>query len=155
MLRVRRFSESSYSDTFNLCTVSTTHTLGEIGFSGNGGLAIVSNGITTNIEYNENTTLGDFINMINTASSNLVSFNNGILTINASANSYIANDSNNIMQDIFKINPTTSEASSSLVSTVPTVVSGTTKLSDLPNYEYGTWEITNSETGILLHIVIQ
>ena len=142
-----RFSESSYSDTFNLCTVSTTHTLGEIGFSGNGGLAIVSNGITTNIEYNENTTLGDFINMINTASSNLVSFNNGILTINASANSYIANDSNNIMQDIFKINPTTSEASSSLVSTVPTVVSGTTKLSDLPNYEYGTWEITNSETG--------
>lgn len=142
-----RFSESSYSNTFNLCTVSTTHTLGEIGFSGNGGLAIVSNGITTNIEYNENTTLGDFINMINTASSNLVSFNNGILTINASANSYIANDSNNIMQDIFKINPTTSEASSSLVSTVPTVVSGTTKLSDLPNYEYGTWEITNSETG--------
>lgn len=141
-----RFSESSYSDTFRLCTVSTTHTLGEIGFSGNGGLAIVSNGITTNIEYNENTTLGDFINMINTASSNLVSFNNGILTINASANSYIANDSNNIMQDIFKINPTTSEASSSLVSTVPTVVSGTTKLSDLPNYEYGTWEITNSET---------
>ena len=144
---VERFSEASYSDTFNLCTVSTTHTLGEIGFSGNGGLAIVSNGITTNIEYNENTTLGDFINMINTASSNLVSFNNGILTINASANSYIANDSNNIMQDIFKINPTTSEASSSLVSTVPTVVSGTTKLSDLPNYEYGTWEITNSETG--------
>ena len=144
---VERFSEASYSDTFKLCTVSTTHTLGEIGFSGNGSLAVVSDGVTTNIQYNENTTIDDFINMINAASSGLVSFNNGILTVNASANRYIANDSNNIMQDIFKINPTTSEASSSLVSTVPTIVSRTTKLSDLPNYEYGTWEITNSETG--------
>lgn len=144
---VERFSEASYSDTFKLCTVSTTHTLGELGVSGNSKLFVVSDGTTTYIPYSQNMTIGGFINLINAASPGLVSFNNGILTVNASENHYIANDSNNIMQDIFKINPTTSEASNSLVSTVPTIVSRTTKLSDLPNYEYGTWEITNSETG--------
>lgn len=144
---VERFSEASYSDTFKSCTVSTTHTLGELGVSGNSKLFVVSDGTTTYIPYSQNMTIGDFINLINAASPGLVSFNNGILTVNASANCYITNDSNNIMQDIFKINPTASEASSSLVSTVPTIVKRTTKLSDLPNYEYGTWEITNSETG--------
>ena len=129
--------------------LNTSHTLSEIGVIGSGSFDVITNNGTTSttVNYDENITVGEFINRINAVSSGIASLHNGILTINASANSYIANDSNNIMQDIFKINPTTSEASSSLVSTVPTVVSGTTKLSDLPNYEYGTWEITNSETG--------
>lgn len=129
--------------------LNTSHTLSEIGVIGSGSFDVITNNGTTSttVNYDENITVGEFINRINAVSSGIASLHNGIFQINASANSYIANDSNNIMQDIFKINPTTSEASSSLVSTVPTVVSGTTKLSDLPNYEYGTWEITNSETG--------
>lgn len=129
--------------------INTSHTLYELGVIGAGDFSITTNdgATSTTVNYDENITVGEFINRINAVSSGMASLHNGIFQIHASANCYITNDSNNIMQDIFKINPTTSEASSSLVSTVPTVVNRTTKLSDLPNYEYGTWEITNSETG--------
>lgn len=143
-------STSGYTKQFlQDVNLNTSHTLSEIGVVGSGSLDIITNNgnTSTTVNYDENMTVGEFINRIN-AVSGMVSLNyDGILTVNASANHYIVNDSNNIMQDIFKINPTTSEASNSLVSTVPTIVSRTTKLSDLPNYEYGTWEITNSETG--------
>ena len=143
-------STSGYTKQFlQDVNLNTSHTLSELGVIGSGSFDVITNNgnTSTTVNYDENITVGEFINRIN-AVSGMVSLNyDGILTINASANCYITNDSNNIMQDIFKINPTASEASSSLVSTVPTVVSGTNKLSDLPNYEYGTWEITNSETA--------